>query len=85
MDLNMHAAAYGVMLLRHLLQPFLLTPLPATISENLATFTTLAVKDRRALDAGCRICQDNSKAGFADCGPVLGMGGSEVKRLMGGI
>lgn len=85
MDLNMHAAAYGVMLLRHLLQPFLLTPLPATISENLATFTTLAVKDRRAPTANCRICQDNPKAGFADCGPVLGMGGSEVKRLMGGI
>ncbi len=84
MDLNMHAAAYGVMLLRHLLQPFLLTPLPMTISENLATFTTLAVKDRRAPNANCRICQDNPKAGFADCGPVLGVGDVEVKHLMGG-
>lgn len=83
MDLNMHGAAYGVMLLRHLLQPFLLTPLPATLSENLATFTTLAVKDQRAHHGGCRICQENPKAGFADCGPALGMGDAEVKRLMG--
>ena len=82
MDLNMHAAAYGVILLRHLLQPFLLTPLPVTISEDLATFITLAVKDRRAPNADCRICQDNPKAGFADCGPVLGIGDVEVKRLV---
>lgn len=83
MDLNMHAAACGVILLRHLLQPFLLTPLPATISENLATFTTLAVKDRRAPKGDCRICQENPKAGFADCGPTLGMGDAEVKQLVG--
>jgi hypothetical protein len=34
MDLNMRAASNGMMILRHLLQPFLLAPLPVMILEN---------------------------------------------------
>ena len=81
MDLNMHAAAYGVMVLRHLLQPFLLTPLPVTISENLATYTTLPISEARNANPECQVCQNNSHTGFADYGPTLGLDKATLRRI----
>jgi hypothetical protein len=73
MELNMRAASMGVTLLRHLLQPFLLTPLPITISENLATYSMLSIEKPRVDDAGCTLCRANPHAGWGDAGPQLGL------------
>lgn len=72
MDLNMRAASSGVMILRHLLQPFLLEPLPVTLAENLVTYNMKPVEVARAKDAACDICQSNPHAGYSDCAPPLG-------------
>lgn len=40
MELNMSAASWAGLLLRHLLQPFLLTPLPHSIRGSLTNFST---------------------------------------------
>lgn len=54
MDLNMRAASYAMLLLRHLLQPFLATPLPTSIRESLTNF---AMKPRFEIpQADCLIC-----------------------------
>ena len=55
MDLNMRAASNGMMFLRHLLQPFLLTPLPLMVLENLVTYSVKAVRETRAFNARCLI------------------------------
>jgi hypothetical protein len=73
MDLNMRAASVGVMLLRHLLQPFLLKPLPVTIAENLVTYNMKAVASARARSEACDVCQSNPQAGFGDCGEPIGL------------
>jgi len=73
MDLNMRAASAGVMLLRHLLQPFLLEPLPVTLAENLVTYNMKALPAAKAATHSCNICQVNSFAGFADCGEKIGL------------
>ena len=67
MDLNMRAASNGMMVLRHLLQPFLLTPLPVMILENLVTYSLKTPKEARALNSKCPVCQVNRKAGYGDC------------------
>src|SRR5581483_1464965 len=67
MDLNMRAASYGMMVLRHLLQPFLLTPLPVMILENMVTYSLKSVREARALNPKCPVCQANRQAGFGDC------------------
>jgi hypothetical protein len=77
MDLNMRAASAGVMLLRHLLQPFLRTPLPVTLAENLVTFNMKAVASPRNRNETCDICQTNPHSGWGDCGEPVGLG-SEV-------
>lgn len=84
MDLNMRAASCGVMVLRHLLQPFLLTPLPVTISENLVTYTTLSIPEAREVSAACRICQVNPKAGYGDCALPIGMDKATVAAIREG-
>jgi hypothetical protein len=84
MDLNMRAASCGMMVLRHLLQPFLLTPLPVTISENLVTYTTIPIQEARDASASCRICQVNAKAGYGDCGPPIGMDKATVAAIRKG-
>lgn len=81
MDLNMRAASTGMMLLRHLLQPFLLTPLPVMILENLVTYSMKAVMDARAANSVCPICQVNRRAGYGDCGPSLGLDASVLQAL----
>jgi hypothetical protein len=73
MDLNMRAASFGMMVLRHLLQPFLLTPLPVMILENMVTYSMRAVCEARALNAKCPVCQANRSAGYADSAPLLGL------------
>lgn len=72
MDLNMRAASAGMMLLRHLLQPFLLEPLPVTLAENLVTYNMKPVEKPRAKDEACDICRKNPQAGLSDCGEVIG-------------
>ncbi len=54
MELNMRAAAQAGLLLRHLLQPFLATPLPHSIRESLTNFSTRGVNF--AVDPGCLVC-----------------------------
>jgi hypothetical protein len=73
MDLNMRAASMGMMLLRHLLQPFLLSPLPVTLAENLVTYNMKPVAAVRAKNDDCDICQTNPTAGFGDCAEALGL------------
>lgn len=54
MDLNMRAASLGMLLLRHLLQPFMVTPLPTSIRESL---TNLTIKSRfEEPHSDCLIC-----------------------------
>lgn len=67
MDLNMRAASNGMMILRHLLQPFLLTPMPVTILENMVTYSLKAIREPKALNRHCLVCQANSKAAYGDC------------------
>lgn len=73
MDLNMRSASFGMMVLRHLLQPFLVTPLPVTISENLVTYTMLAIKSARVANPKCPTCRLNKHLGYGDCGPTIGL------------
>ena len=83
MDLNMRAASYGMMVLRHLLQPFLLTPLPVMVLENLVTFSMKAVREARALNPKCPVCQTNRRNGYADCAPPLGLEASALRVIHG--
>jgi hypothetical protein len=82
MELNMRAASAGVMVLRHLLQPFLRTPLPVTIAENLVTFNMKAVASARNRNHGCGICQANPYSGFGDCGEQIGLASGVAAALM---
>jgi hypothetical protein len=82
MDLNMRAASAGMMVLQHLLQPFLLEPLPVTISENFVTCNMKAIASARARNETCNICKVNSLAGFGDCGERIGLDSEIAKALV---
>lgn len=82
MDLNMRAASAGVMLLRHLLQPFLRTPLPVTLAENLVTYNMKPVAAARSRSERCDICQANPRSGFGDCGEAIGLSSEVVAALL---
>lgn len=82
MDLNMRAASAGVMMLRHLLQPFLRTPLPVTLAENLVTFNMKPVASPRSRNERCDICQKNPQAGFGDCGQQIGLASDVAAALL---
>ena len=56
-----------------LLQPFLLTPLPVLILENLVTYSMKAVREPRALNPQCPVCQANDTAGYGNCAAPLGL------------
>jgi len=73
MDLNMSAASNGMMLLRHLLQPFLLEPFPVTLAQNQVTYNLKAVASPRARNDACDICRNNAQYGFGDCGKPIGL------------
>lgn len=80
-DLNMRAASNGMMVLRHLLQPFLLTPLPVMILENIVTYSLKAIGEPRKLDPNCPICRTNHKAGYGDCATSLGLDSDAVRAI----
>jgi hypothetical protein len=84
MDLNMRAASMGMMMLRHLLQPFLLGPLPATLAENLVTYNMKPVASARAKNEVCDICRSNPAAGFGDCGESIGLPSEVAASLIEG-
>jgi len=73
MDLNMRAASSGMMTLRHLLQPFLLEPLPVTLAENLVTYNLKPIALARSRNDTCDICRVNTQQGFGDCGESIGL------------
>jgi hypothetical protein len=85
MDLNMRGPGYGMMVLRHLLQPFLLTPLPVMLLENLVTYSLKAVQVARAENQKCPVCRANRRAGYGDCGPALGLDKAAVLAITGGL
>lgn len=64
MDLNMRAASYGVLVLRHLLQPFLEEPLPTHFKEALTTFSSRKLEVIGSKD--CPICGLDGRHGVAD-------------------
>jgi len=73
MDLNMRAASSGMMTLRHLLQPFLLDPLPVTLAENFVTYNLKPIASARSRKDNCDICRSNPQHGFGDCGEAIGL------------
>lgn len=64
MDLNMRSASYGMLVLRHLLQPFLDTPLPTHIKEGLTNYNIKRIQ--RTADEGCHVCGSNGRLAFGD-------------------
>ena len=83
MDLNMRAAAGGMLLIRHILQPFLREPLPLSISENIITCRTIPAMKGRVDDGLCPICQQNRYFGYGDCGPAIGFDRQTVRCMLG--
>ena len=61
MELNMRAAAQAGLLLRHLLQPFLATPLPHSIRESLTNFSVRGVLHSAKTD--CLLCGRDGRPG----------------------
>jgi hypothetical protein len=83
MELNMRAASNGVLLLRHLLQPFLREPLPVTLMENAVTYRINPVSVARTGNQYCQTCQQNSQFGYGDCGRRVGFDRETAKQLAG--
>jgi molybdopterin-synthase adenylyltransferase len=54
MDLNMRSASIAMLWIRHLLQPFLATPLPHALKEAVTNFKTKQVNYAR--NPECRVC-----------------------------
>jgi molybdopterin-synthase adenylyltransferase len=54
MDLNMRAASLAMLIVRHLLQPYMLSPLPHTIKEAVTNFSMRTLRHSSA--AHCPIC-----------------------------
>ena len=68
MELNMKAASWATLILRHLLQPFLARPLPHCIRESLTNFNT---RSRwYETDPGCALCGDSTRIGVGDTHPL---------------
>lgn len=83
MDLNMRAASLGILVLRHLLQPFLWRPLPSSITENLVTYTMRPIKEGRAATPDCPVCGTRARLGSGDRGPVLGLDPDTFAAILG--
>lgn len=64
MDLNMRAASHAMLVLRHLLQPFLDTPLPTHIKEGLTNYSIKRVQIIARED--CHICGPRGRRAFGD-------------------
>jgi NAD(P)-dependent dehydrogenase (short-subunit alcohol dehydrogenase family) len=83
MDLNMRASASGMLLLRHLLQPFLKDPYPVKLCENAVIYKSRAVESAAKADPKCPTCQMNRRFGYGDCGPAIGFDAKTVGRILG--
>ena len=66
MELNMRAASLGSLIARHLLQPFLLTPLPVVLLENIVTYSMRAISVAKNASPHCPLCTANPYYGFGD-------------------
>jgi hypothetical protein len=64
MDLNMRSASMAMLVIRHLLQPYLLTPLPHTIKEAVTNFSMRTLRHTPCGD--CAICGDAQRIGVGD-------------------
>jgi hypothetical protein len=64
MDLNMKVASWATLLLRHLLQPFLDSPLPHSIRESITNFNTRVRFYTARPD--CPVCGDSKRTGAGD-------------------
>jgi len=64
MDLNMRAASYATLVLRHLLQPFLDVPLPTHIKEGLTNYSIKRIEMTARED--CHICGPSGRLAFGD-------------------
>jgi molybdopterin/thiamine biosynthesis adenylyltransferase len=61
MDLNMRAASTAMLWVRHLLQPFLATPMPHSLKESVTNFRMKEVYHQQI--PGCCVCADPSRLG----------------------
>ena len=81
MELNMRAASLGLLIFRHLLQPFMESPLPMTFLEDIVTYSSRRVKESHAADPACPICRTNPRRGYGDCGGQIGFNAAFVEKL----
>jgi hypothetical protein len=63
-DLNMRAASMAMLVIRHFLQPYLLTPLPHTIKEAVTNFSMRALQHASCRD--CAICGTAERIGIGN-------------------
>ena len=68
MDLNMRAASMAMLIIRHFLQPYLLTPLPHAIKEAITNFSTKALVYTG--DPTCPLCGSAVQWGTGDIVPL---------------
>jgi len=64
MDLNMRAASFAMLVVRHLLQPFLDTPVPTHIKESLTNYSIRRINHVSRPD--CPVCGRAMHLGVAD-------------------
>lgn len=83
MDLNMRAASNGMLLLRHLLQPYLREPLPVKLCENAVTYRMIPVSKALKANQACPVCRYNRRFGYGDCGPAIGFDAALAARILG--
>ena len=81
MELNMRSASTASLLLRDLLQPTLLRPLPLTFLENALTYSTRRITTARTPSTTCAVCAANPHTGFGECGPEIGFSTEIAKDL----
>jgi molybdopterin/thiamine biosynthesis adenylyltransferase len=83
MDVNMRAAGSGMLVLRHLLQPFMVEPLPIKITDNAVTYRTIALQKAQNANDNCPTCRSNRRFGYGDCGPQIGYDAEVAARILG--
>lgn len=83
MDLNMRAASNGMLLLRHLLQPFMREPYPVKLSENAVTYRMIGVSAAAKANPACPTCRANQRFGYGDIGPAIGFDPHTAARIVG--
>ena len=64
MDLNMRAASMAIVVIRHFLQPYLLTPLPHTIKEAVTNFSMRTLQHVSCVD--CAVCGTAERIGIGN-------------------